>query len=167
MFRPVFSIALASALLSVAALPALSEPLAITALMVPQEQFRLDFEDGSKQFVLMVRREGQAEGDGLLAGARVTEYGMHPIQPGVGGHPRGYLEFVAADGDKAYVEWDVRAVFVPGPDGKPALLDNGTWQIVGGTGKFTGLKGAGSLNIRAANPTDRNFILKGELVAAK
>ncbi|MDZ4135602.1 MAG: hypothetical protein U1D06_08415 [Paracoccaceae bacterium] len=53
-----FSIALASALLSVAALPAVSEPLAITALMVPQEQFWLDFEDGSKQFVLMVRREG-------------------------------------------------------------------------------------------------------------
>ncbi|MDZ4094365.1 MAG: hypothetical protein U1D35_05575 [Paracoccaceae bacterium] len=167
MLRSLFSIALVATTFSAATLPALAESLAITALMVPQEQFRLDFEDGSKQFVLMVRREGKAEGTGLLAGASVTEFGMHPIQPGVGGHPRGYLEFVDADGDKAYVEWDVRAVFVPGPDGKPALLDNGTWQIVGGTGKHAGLKGAGSLNIRAANPTDRNFILNGELVPAK
>ncbi|MGL1834353.1 hypothetical protein ACKVEX_12175 [Rhodocyclaceae bacterium SMB388] len=146
--------------------PALADPLDITALMSPKEQFRLDFQDDSKRFVLMVRREGTAEGTGFLAGASVTEFGMHPIEPGVGGHPRGYLEFT--DGaDKAYVEWDVRAVFVPGPEGKPMLLDNGTWQVVGGTGRFEGLKGAGSLNIRAASPTDRNFILKGELFPAK
>lgn len=146
--------------------PALAEPLDIIALMSPKEQFRLDFQDDSKRFVLMVRREGRAEGAGFLAGASVTEYGMHPIQPGVGGQPRGYLEFT--DGaDKAYVEWDVRAVFVPGPEGKPTLLDNGTWQVVGGTGKFAGLKGAGSLNIRAASPTDRNFILKGDLFPAR
>jgi len=156
----------AGLLLAAFAAPVAADPLDITALMSPKEQFRLDFEDGSKQFVLMVRREGVAEGAGLLAGAAVTEFGMHPIRPGEGGHPRGYLEFVDAGGDKAYVEWDVRAVFVPGPDGKPALLDNGTWQIVGGTGRFAGLKGAGSLNIRAASPTDRTFILKGELVPA-
>lgn len=152
--------------LAVLGTPAIAEPLDIIALMSPKEQFRLDFQDDSKRFVLMVRREGKAEGTGFLAGASVTEFGMHPIQPGVGGHPRGYLEFT--DGaDKAYVEWDVRAVFVPGPEGKPMLLDNGTWQIVGGTGRFAGLKGAGSLNIRAASPTDRNFILKGDLFPAK
>lgn len=152
--------------LAFASSPVLADPLDITALMSPKEQFRLDFQDGSKRFVLMVRREGKAEGTGLLAGADVTEFGMHPIRPGDGGHPRGYLEFTAG-GDKAYVEWDVRAVFVPGEDGKPKLLDNGTWQIVGGTGRFSELKGAGALNIRAAGPTDRNFILKGELVPAK
>ncbi|MDZ4136690.1 MAG: hypothetical protein U1D06_14035 [Paracoccaceae bacterium] len=162
MTAPVFAAAL-----SAFAMPALSDPLDVTALMVPQEQFRLDFEDDSKQFVLMVRRQGTAVGAGLLAGAKVTEFGMHPIRPGMGGHPRGYLEFVDGAGDKAYVEWDVRAVFVPGAEGQSVLLDNGTWEVVGGTGKFAGLKGAGSLNIRAANPTDRNFILKGELVAAK
>lgn len=152
--------------LAVLGAPALAEPLDIIALMSPKEQFRLDFQDDSKRFVLMVRREGKAEGAGFLAGASVTEYGMHPIQPGVGGQPHGYLEFT--DGaDKAYVEWDVRAVFVPGPEGKPMLLDNGTWQVVGGTGKFAGLKGAGSLNIRAASPTDRNFILKGDLFPAR
>lgn len=143
-----------------------ADPLDITARMSPKEQFRLDFQDESRQFVLMVRREGVAEGAGLLAGAAVTEFGMHPIRPGVGGHPRGYLEFT--DGaDKAYIEWDVRAVFVPGPDGKPRLLDNGTWQVVGGTGKFAGLTGAGALNIRPASETDRNFILRGDLFPAR
>jgi hypothetical protein len=61
----------------------------------------------------------------------------------------------------------VRAVFAPGPEGRLMLLDNGTWQVVGGTGRFAGLKGAGSLNIRSVGPTDRNFILKGELFPAK
>jgi hypothetical protein len=35
--------------------------------------------------VLIARREGQATGEGPLAGAAVTEYGMHDIAPGVGG----------------------------------------------------------------------------------
>ena len=56
--------------------------------------------------------------------------------PGVGGEPRGYLEFAKADGDKAYIKWTIQAVFVTGPDGRPKLLDNGVWQVVSGTGKF-------------------------------
>lgn len=143
---------------------AAAEPLSVEAVMVPQEQMRLDFEDGSDRFVLLVRREGTAAGEGLLAGTEVTEFGMHPIEPGVGGAPRGYLEFADDDGDKVYLEWTVRAVFVPGEDGAPQLLDNGTWEVAGATGKFEGLQGAGRLNIRAVNPTDRNFILNGELV---
>jgi hypothetical protein len=35
--------------------------------------------------------------------------------PGVGGEPRGYLEFAKADGDKAYIKWTIQAVFVTGP----------------------------------------------------
>jgi hypothetical protein len=31
--------------------------------------------------------------------------------PGVGGEPRGYLEFAKADGDKAYIKWTIQAVF--------------------------------------------------------
>jgi hypothetical protein len=84
--------------------------------------------------------------------------------PGVGGDPSGYLVFTAKDGDIAYVKWLVRAVFVPGPEGKTILLDNGVWEVVGGTGKFEGLRGAGTLHIKALSPTDRNFILDGEIV---
>ena len=35
-----------------------------------------------------------------------------------------------------------------------------------GTGSFKGLKGAGTLHIKSANPTDRIFILDGDLVPA-
>jgi hypothetical protein len=38
------------------------------------------------------------------------EYGAHDIVPGVGGEPRGYLEFAKADGDKAYIKWTIQAV---------------------------------------------------------
>lgn len=137
----------------------------VEAVMTPKEQIKMDFADGSKHFVLMVRREGKATGQGLFSGAAVTEYGRHDIVPGVGGDPSGYLVFTQPSGDIAYVKWTVRAVFVPGANG-PMLLDNGTWEVVSGTGKLAGLKGAGMLHIKSVSPTDRNFILEGDLFPA-
>lgn len=141
-------------------------PMKIEAVLTPREQIRLDFADGSEHFVLMVKREGKAAGQGPLAGTAVTEYGRHDIVPGVGGDPSGYLVFKATEGDVAYVKWSMRAIFLPGPDGKPELVDNGVWEVVGGTGKFKGLKGTGMLHIHRVSPTDRNFILEGNLVPA-
>lgn len=149
------------------ALPAHAAPTSVEAVMSPKEQIRLEFADGSKHFMLMVRREGKSAGQGLLAGATVTEYGVHDITPGVGGNPSGYLVFTLPDGDVAYLKWLVRAVFVPGADGKPILLDNGVWEVAGGTGKLKGLKGAGILHIKAVSATDRKFVLDGELVGGQ
>lgn len=69
------------------------------------------------------------------------------------------------DGNIAYIKWTLRAVFLPGKNGKPELNDNGYWEVVSGTGTFKGLKGAGTLHLKAASPTDRIFKLEGELVA--
>jgi len=145
---------------------ALAAPVEVSAVMSPKEQMRLDFKDGSKHFVLLVRREGMAEGSGALAGTAVTEFGMHDIQRGVGGDPAGYLVFTADDGSEAYIKWRVRAVFVPAADGKMKLLDNGYWEVAGGTGRYTDLQGAGTLHIKPASKTDRRFILNGELTGA-
>ena len=152
----------AAAILSAAAGQA--EVISIEAVMMPQEQIRLEFQDGSGHFVLMVRREGTAEGSGPLAGASVTEHGWHDIQTGIGGDSRGYLTFDAADG-LAYVAWRVRAVFIRGPHGGMRLLVNGYWEVVSATGSLEGLQGAGTLHITpapapAAAP-DRLFSLEG------
>lgn len=149
--------------LAIAALPAAAEPLHVEAVMSPKEKMQLNFKDGTNHFVLLVRREGKAEGTGVLAGTSVVEYGMHDIVPGVGGNPVGYLEMTAANGDIAYINWHIGAVFVPGPEGKPMLLDNGYWQIVGGTGGLKDLVGAGTLHLKAVSVTDRRFILDGEV----
>jgi len=141
-----------------------AEPVKLNALVAQKEAIRLEFADGSKHFFLLVRREGKADGDGPLSGAVVQEYGAHDIVPGVGGEPRGYLEFTRPDGDKAYLKWTIQAVFVPGPDGKPKLLDNGVWQVVAGTGKLEKLRGAGTFHLLATGPTERRFVLEGELV---
>lgn len=151
-------------LATLAAGTARAEQIQMEAVMTPKQSMRLDFADASKHFVLMVQRQGTATGSGPLAGANVTEYGMHDIVPGVGGDPRGYLVFSAANGDIAYFKWQVRAVFVPGPDGKPALLDNGFWEVAGATGGLAGLSGAGTLHIKPASETDRRFILIGDLI---
>lgn len=163
----IFSIGICTAaLLAGGALTAAAEPISVEAVMTPKEQIRLDFADGTKHFVLMVRREGRSTGSGSLSGANVVEYGMHDIVPGQGGDPRGYLVFTDPAGDVAYVKWQVRAIFVPGSDGKPTLLDNGFWEIAGGTGKFSGMKGAGTLHIKPASPTDRRFVLDGDVFAS-
>lgn len=163
MKRLIFAAAITAGIFGIPAM-AIAANIGIKAIMNPKEQMRLDFADGSKHFLLMVRREGRAAGTGPLAGASVTEYGYHDIIPGDSGDPRGYLMFARPNGDAAYVKWQVRAVFVPGDDGKPKLLDNGFWEIVGATGQLKGLKGAGTLHIRAVSPSDREFELTGELV---
>lgn len=142
-------------------------PIQVEVIVSPKEVIRLDFEDGSKHFVAMVKREGKATGKGALSGAAVTEYGMHDIRPGNEADPRGYLVFTLPEGDIAYVKWVVRGVFVTGADGKPVLLDNGVWEVVGSTGKLKGLQGAGTLHIKPVSaPDDRKFILEGELFSA-
>lgn len=146
---------------------AMAEPLNVQATLLPKEQIKLDFKDGSGHFVLMVRREGTAAGAGLLDGAQIVEYGRHDIVPGVSGDPSGYLVATKGEGNIAYIKWTVRAIFLPGKDGKPELNDNGFWEVVSGTGAFKGLKGAGTLHIKSASPTDRIFILDGQMVAAK
>jgi len=159
-------LAAAAALCALATGAALAAPIKIDAVVSPKEEIRVAFADGSKHFLSMIRREGKATGEGLLSGAVVTEYGRHDITPGVGGDAGGYLVFGLPGGDTAYVKWLIRAVFVPGPDGKPRLLDNGVWEVVSGTGKLKGLQGAGTLHIRFPSKTDRSFILEGELVSA-
>jgi hypothetical protein len=145
--------------------PAYAAPIALEAVVATKEQVRLDFADGSKHFVAMVRREGSASGNGPLAQARVTEYGRHDIVPGTGGDANGYLVFDSGNGDLAYLKWIVRALYVPGADGKQVLLDGGMWEIVGASGRFAGLRGAGTLRIRQLSPTERKFSIDGEMVA--
>ncbi len=166
MNRVILQVLAVCALAAAAAVPAAAESMSIETVLEPKKQMRLDFEDGSKHFVLLVQREGKAEGSGPLAGAAVTEYGMHDIVPGVAGDPRGYLEFTQANGDKAYIKWIVRAIFVANPGGKPKLLDYGHWELAGGTGTFAGMKGVGTLQIKPASKTERRFILQGDLVPA-
>ncbi len=137
-------------------------PVSIEAVMTPQEQMKFKFADGSKQFILAVRREGKAEGSGIFAGMNVTEFGWHDINPPFGGDPRGYLQLTDDSGNVAIIKWQVRAVFMKG-EKKPALFDNGYWELVKGTGKFAGKRGVGSLVIKPAGGPKRKFILIGEV----
>ncbi len=72
MNRVILQVLAVCALAAAAAVPAAAESMRIEAVLAPEEQMRLDFEDGNKHFVLLVRREGKAEGSGPLAGARPT-----------------------------------------------------------------------------------------------
>jgi hypothetical protein len=152
--------------LLLAGIPALAaaEPLTLKAVMSPKEQIYVDLPTADKHFVLFVRREGRAVSGGALNGAEMTEYGMHDIRPGVDGAPRGYMVVKLPSGDQAVLQWEVQATFVPGPDGKPRLLDNGVWRFIGGTGSLAGVKGAGTMHIKAVSATEREFSFDGEFI---
>ena len=160
MKRPTLVLAALAAIAAGAA--ARAEPVSVTAVLSPQEQIKFDFAGSAKHFVLAVRREGQAEGSGVLAGADVTEIGWHDIRPPVDGEPQGYLQFTAANGDVAVLRWSVRAVFVSGSDG-PQIHANGAWELVDGTGAFADMAGVGSLVIEPAEGEARRFVLEGEI----
>lgn len=159
-----FHTAFATAAMAVTMLAsyATAEPVSVTAVMTPQEQIKFEMGDGTKHFVLAVRREGTAEGEGSLAGANVTEFGWHDINPPHAGDPRGYLRFETASGDVAVLKFTVRAVFMKGEE-KPALFDNGFWELTSGTGIFAGKRGVGALIIKPAGGPKRAFILTGEI----
>lgn len=84
--RPLAALAATALMLAGGAMAA---PVSVSAVMDPQEQMRFEMGDGNPHFVLAVRREGVSEGEGVLAGAKVTEFGWHDIQPPLGGDPRG------------------------------------------------------------------------------
>lgn len=161
--RRVFSFAFAAALLIGFSSQASAEKFTVEAVMSPKEVMKYDFKD-KPHFVLFVRREGTSTGSGPLAGASVTEYGMHDIRKGVDGDPLGYLIFKTANGDEAYVKWRVRAIFVPKDGGGKRIIDHGYWEISGGTGQFKGMQGLGTVEIKGVSKTDRKFILTGETV---
>jgi hypothetical protein len=138
---------------------AVAEPVSVEVAYTTKEQMKFEFADGSNRFVLAVLREGKAEGSGIFAGAGVEEFGWHDIHPPFSGDPQGYLQLTAENGDVAVLRWSVKAVFMKGDD-KPALFDNGFWELVGGTGQFEGKRGVGSMIIRAA---EQKLILEGEV----
>lgn len=155
-----FVLAIAAAA-AVAGSSAVADPVSVEVLLTPQEQMKFEFADGSKHFVLAVRREGEAEGSGVFAGAAVTEFGWHDVNPPVSGEPRGYLQLTAENGDIAVLRWTVKAVFMKGDEG-PALFDNGVWELVSGTGQFKDKRGVGSLVIVPRGGPNL-FILEGEV----
>jgi hypothetical protein len=158
---PLFCRAIGVAILGIFASGiASAAPVKIEAVVAPKADARMDFVDGTKRYVVAAQREGKATGTGPLANATVLEWGMHDVDPASGAHANGYLIFTAAEGDTAYLKYRFRGVPVPGPDGKARFLANGYWETVGGTGKFKGIKGTGSLRF---NPGQRQFVLEGDI----
>lgn len=158
-------LAAAAAVCALANGAALAAPMELNAVLTPKAESKLEFADGTKRYLLATQREGKASGNGPLAGATMLEWGVHDVNPAAGANANGYLVFTTADGDIAYLKYQFRALFLPASEGKRRLLANGFWEAVGGTGKLKGLRGAGTLQITAPSPKERQWTLAGDLVS--
>lgn len=161
-YGPKSRFVLAVAAAAVLAGSAAAESVSIEAVLTPQEQMKFDLADGSKHFVLAIRREGKAEGSGPFAGATMTEIGWHDVNPPISGDPHGYFQITTPNGDVAILQWAAKAAFVQGAEGKPALVNSGVWTLVSGTGQFAEKRGVGSLVIEPQGGPTR-FILEGDV----
>jgi len=162
---PVLGPLIISAALCVTAMASVeAAPVKIEAVISPKAESKLEFADGSKRYLLATQREGVAVGIGPLDGATMLEWGVHDVTPGTGAHGNGYLVFTTAEGDVAYLKYQFRGLQIPVADGKRRILINGNWEVVGGTGKFKGLRGGGTVQIKRPSPKERQWILEGELL---
>ncbi len=152
----------AGAAMSAAA--AQAEPVSVDVVLETQESIKFDFADGSKHFVMAVKREGVAEGTGVFAGATMTEIGWHDVDPPEGGAPEGYLQVAAPNGDVAVLTWEATAIFTK-VDDKLSLHNHGVWELVSGTGQFENMRGVGALTILPMGGPNK-FTLTGEVGAA-
>jgi hypothetical protein len=57
-------------------------------------------------------------------------------------------------------------LFVAGPDGKAKFIDNGYWELTGGTGQFASMRGVGTMLIEFVSKTDRRYVLEGDISPA-
>jgi hypothetical protein len=141
-----------------------AERIEFAAVVTPKADATLDFTDGSRRAVRLVQREGKVTGDAPLAGAVMLEWGLHDIAPlSGGGNGLGYLVLTQPSGDIMYLRFEWRAVLVTRPDGKPASLMGGHWEVVGSTGKLKGLAGMGTVRIDVLSPTERQWQFAGDL----
>ena len=143
-----------------------AEPVTLDAVLSTTEDISLAFKDDSRHFVTLLRREGDATGEGVFKGAKVVEYGIHDVTRGDRAEARGYIEATTAEGDIAYFRWKLRATFVAGPDGKAKLVNSGNWELAGGTGQFATLRGVGTMYLEFLNKTERRYVLEGDLSPA-
>ena len=163
--RPIQA-ALLGLALCLGATGAAAEPMILDVVLSPKDQINLDFKDDSRHFVILMQREGSADGSGVFEGAKVVEYGMHDVTRGDGGKASGYFEATTTGGDIAYFRWRLRALFVAGPDGKAKIINNGYWELTGGTGQFATMRGVGTMLLEFVSKTDRRFVLEGDISSA-
>lgn len=140
-----------------------AEPMTLDVVLSPKDEIRLDFKDNNHHFVILTEREGDATGSGVFLGAKVFEYAMHDMTRGDGGEASGYLEVTTTGGDIAYIRWRLRALFVVGADGKTKVIDNGYWELTGGTGQFASQRGVGTLLLEFVSKADRRYVLEGDI----
>ncbi len=163
--RPIQA-ALLGLALCLGATGAAAEPMILDVVLSPKDQINLDFKDDNRHFVILMQREGSADGGGVFEGAKVVEYGMHDVTRGDGGKASGYFEATTTGGDIAYFRWRLRALFVAGPDGKAKIINNGYWELTGGTGQFATMRGVGTMLLEFVSKTDRRFVLEGDISPA-
>ena len=137
-------------------------PVEFAALITPKADVTLRFEDGSNRLVRLVQREGETRGGGPLDSTTMLEWGMHELTSEKG-NGQGYLVFTHDSGDIAYLRFDWQARMLQSPSGSLSPKLAGSWDIVGGTGRFAALKGVGSLRIEVRSARERYWVFEGDI----
>jgi hypothetical protein len=94
-----------------------------------------------------------------LDGATVSSVVFADVTKG-NGSAQNWAAFTK-DGDTSYVKSVAQISTIVGPDGKPVTSITGTYEKIGGTGKFKNLRGAGTFISKPTSPTTSEVTYKG------
>jgi hypothetical protein len=98
----------------------------------------------------------QTSTDPHWSGAAITYWGTADLIDGSGAQ-RGYFLNVHAGGDQDCGSFEGQIMTA----GEQVTLE-GTWQFIGGTGKFAGITGKGTYQGRMVSPTEIQTAWQGE-----
>ncbi len=111
---------------------------------------------GNHNLGVLETRGPQTSADPQWNDAAISYYGMADLTDG-SGPQKGYFHNVRADGEQDWGSFEGKVT----TSGEEVTLE-GSWQFIGGTGKFQSISGSGTYKGRMTSPTDMATDWTGE-----
>jgi len=137
-----------------------------TFTMVQPQQ--MEFGDAPGHVLMLAQAKGsnQSPGpDGFMDGAEIVSVSMADLVAGNGSN-HGY-DVQVGHGDSVFTQWSGAVATVLSPEKTPQTSFHGTWTKHRGTGRYLGVKGAGTYQGHFTSPTAYVVEWRGEITVPK
>ena len=136
-------------------------------LIIVQPQ-QMEFGDAPGHVLMLAQAKGSTQSPGpggFMDGAEIVSVSTADLVAGNGSN-HGY-DIQIGDGDSVFTRWSGVVATVLAPDRTPLTSFRGTWTKYRGTGRYAGIRGAGTYQGRFISPTTYVVEWRGEISVPK
>lgn len=129
---------------------------------------QLEFGDAPGHVLMLAQARGsnQSPGpDGFMDGAKIVSVSVADLVAGNG--PNHGYDIQVGEGDSVFTRWEGVVATVLSPEKTPLTSFHGTWTKNRGTGRYLGIKGAGTYQGHFTSPTAYVVEWRGEITVPK